>query len=147
MLLRIPSLNKPAVPHLFDHDLDFPLLAEHHVVQVLDPLAETRGFGLQIFGPKAARRVNVLGGFLTACPGIPQPSRTLAKSILISLSEDISLKCCCLWKLFVLPRGHAGISGVCPLQQVEALFAFLQLHLQLSLFLQNKTDFYWKWNE
>lgn len=40
--------------HLFDHGFDFPLLAEHHVVQVSDPLAEPCRFGLQIFGPKGA---------------------------------------------------------------------------------------------
>lgn len=83
-------------PHLFDHGFNFPLLAEHHVVQVFDPLAETRSLGLQISGPKAARRLNMDGakkGLLIAFPGISHLSSILVKLILISLSEGISLKC------------------------------------------------------
>lgn len=39
-------------PHLLNHSLDLPLLAEHHVVQVFYSLAEIHSFTLQIFGPK-----------------------------------------------------------------------------------------------
>lgn len=39
-------------PYLLDHSLDFPLLAEHHVVQVFDPLTQFHTFRLQLFGPK-----------------------------------------------------------------------------------------------
>ncbi len=39
-------------PHLLDHSFDFSLLAEHHVIQVLDPFTEIRSFSLQLVGPK-----------------------------------------------------------------------------------------------
>lgn len=39
-------------PHLLNHSFHFPLLAEHHVVQVFDPLTEIHSFRLQLFGSK-----------------------------------------------------------------------------------------------
>ena len=46
------SLNGDVVPHLLYHSFDFPLLAEHHVVQMFDPLPEVCRFVLQTFGSK-----------------------------------------------------------------------------------------------
>lgn len=38
--------------YLFNHPFDLPLLAEHHVVQVFDPLTEICCFRPQLFGPE-----------------------------------------------------------------------------------------------
>lgn len=48
--------KKKNPPHLLNHSFDLPLLAEHHVVQVFDPLTEIHSFTLQIFGPKHTKQ-------------------------------------------------------------------------------------------
>lgn len=44
--------NRTDWSHLFNHPFDLPLLAEHHVVQVFDPLTEICRFRPQLLGPE-----------------------------------------------------------------------------------------------